>query len=331
MNSKERIMAAIAGEPTDKVPFLDFINDDVLELISHYYHCKKEDTLGTYKAIGLDAIGCDEYCSPVFAKFVVDGSGIQVPVEGLIKEKGDLDKMEFPDYKAPNFLDPLKRFIEQYGNSGLALYAGMRGMLIYTIIFSMGFEAFSIALMEEPEVIDEMIKRYTEWESEVALRIQLEGIDFIFMYSDMAYNSGPFFSPQVLREKFLPYMRQVADTIQIPWGLHTDGDITSVYTELISLGLNFMHPTDPNSMDIRKIKNQYGKKVTLLGNVDVNLLGMGSTHDIEQYVKMLLKAVASDGRYIFGSGNAITKSAKFENIITMIETFRRYRNYPINC
>ena len=35
MNSKERIMAAIAGEPTDKVPFLDFINDDVLELISH--------------------------------------------------------------------------------------------------------------------------------------------------------------------------------------------------------------------------------------------------------------------------------------------------------
>ena len=129
----------------------------------------------------------------------MDGSGIQVPVEGLIKEKGDLDKMEFPDYKAPNFLDPLKRFIEQYGNSGLALYAGMRGMLIYTIIFSMGFEAFSIALMEEPEVIDEMIKRYTEWESEVALRIQLEGIDFIFIYSDMAYNSGHFFSNQVLR------------------------------------------------------------------------------------------------------------------------------------
>ncbi|HSB04909.1 MAG TPA: hypothetical protein VLK23_06895 [Thermodesulfobacteriota bacterium] len=42
------------------------------------------------------------------------------------------------------------------------------------------------------------------------------------------------------------------------------------------MGINGIHPIDPNCMDIRAFKQDYGQKVCVLGNVDVNTLSDGA-------------------------------------------------------
>ena len=68
-------------------------------------------------------------------------------------------------------------------------------------------------------------------------KLQQLGLDFIATYNDMAYKEGPLVSPQVLREVFLPKMKIVAEAIKLPWAFHSDGNLTIVMEDLLTLAM----------------------------------------------------------------------------------------------
>lgn len=329
MNSRERMLAVLNGKMPDKIPFADFINEGVEAQLMKHYGVTSGDKFELAKVIGMDAIYFLDYCAPVFTKTPETKNQEGHITDGIIKTESDLDKMVLPNPHDPSFYDPAKKFMEKYGDSEMAIYSGMRSMFVYNVIFSMGIMDFSYALYDNLSLINKMIDIYAEWNIAVTENLQKIGIDFIMSYTDMAFNSGPFMPPEVFKEVFLPKMKLVANATTVPWAFHSDGNVGPVFDDLLTLGMGAINPIDPNCMDIVEYKKKYGDKVSLWGNVNLNTLGMGTEEEVEEEVKSLIKNIGKDGRYIFATANSIPDYCKIENVIAMIETFKKYRDYPI--
>ena len=83
-------------------------------------------------------------------------------------------------------------------------------------------------------------------------------------------------------------------------------------------------------MDIIDVKERYGDRIWVVGNVANELLRSGTPAEVEERVKELIRTVASGGGYCLGSGNSVPDWAKFENYMAMRGAGLNYGSYPIS-
>ncbi|MCU0644914.1 MAG: nucleoside 2-deoxyribosyltransferase [bacterium] len=250
--------------------------------------------------------------------------------QGIITSLADFEKFRFPtaeevDYsdfeKVPKLLPDNMKIIGQYGD-----------IFTWTWDF-MGFETFSFALIDNPELVERLFNKI----GSIVLNlfeniVTFDHIGAIFYSDDIAINSGLFVSPQVYRDYLFPWMKKIGNLCQqqdIPFIYHTDGNIWDVLDDLKTCGVNALQPIEPLAMDIVELKNKRGQDFCLVGNVDVDLLARGSRKQIEDEVKRLLEFVAPGGGYCLGSGNTVPEYVPYENYLAMIETAHRFSEYPI--
>ena len=119
----------------------------------------------------------------------------------------------------------------------------------------------------------------------------------------------------------------MAAKISIPWVVHTDGNILPFLDDLLTLGIAGLHPIEKGAMDIGVIKRSYGNQVCLLGNVDLNILGMGTAQDVDAEVRELIREVAPGGGYIVTSGNSLAAYLRPENVFALADAVQRYGDY----
>jgi len=68
----------------------------------------------------------------------------------------------------------------------------------------------------------------------------------------------------------------------------------------------------------------------VIGSVDVDLLSCGTPEEVAAEVIRLLKTVAPGGGYALSSSNSVTDYTPVENYVSMLNTLRRYGDYPIH-
>jgi uroporphyrinogen-III decarboxylase len=193
----------------------------------------------------------------------------------------------------------------------------------------MGWDHFSYALYDDPELIERLFELYSNWYARAVRHICDLGFDFIWAGDDIAFRSGPMISPSTFQEIFLPSYRRVAEEIQIPWIFHTDGNFLPVLDDLLSLGMDALHPLEPDAVDIGEVKELVSGKVSLIGNIDINKLSLATQEEVELLTQATIQQAAKDGKFILSSSNSITRSCKVENVLAMIKACRRYGKYPI--
>jgi len=338
MTPRERVMTALRCEEPDRVPFLDYFNTSVqVDLMP-----RKTFTFAEFaKEIGMDGIYFTDYVAPVFCKAHNGQDGatrgdmahgdIEFLGEGLIRSEKDLHLMTFPDPHDARYYDAAKRFVDRFGNEDLALYAAMRPLGLFNVIFSMPMMDFAVALRYNIGLINTMMDMYVDWNCTVIEKLQTTGIDFILANCDMAFNSGPLISPDILRDVFLPKMKIVADVIQLPWVFHSDGDLNRVLDDLVTLGMDGLNPLQPPMMDLAGMKQRYGRRLCLWGNIDLNYtLTMGTPAEVDAEVKQRIHEAAPGGGYICASANSITPYCQIENVRAMLAAIKRYGRYPIS-
>ena len=79
--------------------------------------------------------------------------------------------------------------------------------------------------------------------------------------------------------------------------------------------------------DIFRAKEIMGDRVCLMGNVPILLLQMGSTQDVEDYCKKLIKVCGKNGGFILRCSTDYTQEAKPENVKAMIDSVNKYGRY----
>ena len=73
----------------------------------------------------------------------------------------------------------------------------------------------------------------------------------------------------------------------------------------------------------------HGNRLCLLGNVDLNLLGMGKPEAVDQEVRELIRDVGPGGGYVVTSGNSLAGYLLPENVMVLSKAVQKYGRYPL--
>ena len=337
MNSRERVLKALNLEIPDRVPWVEATIEDYL--ISQLYMItnKSRPQPVSRSSEVLVPLDVSEVLSLDNITFMVrppeyvelqERRGVNFVVKGLIKTKDDLMKINFPNPNDDSTYEPAYNFLQKYKKDKLALASIRTG--IASTYLSMGIENFSCSLYDDLDFVTTLLDMYSDWSAEAVKHLNDLGFDAIHSADDMAMNSGPMFSPQIFREIFLPRMKKVADNIKLPWIYHSDGDIVPLMDDLLTLCMNGIANIDAGAMDINRIKRDYGKKICIMGNIDLRYtLSLGTPEETEAETKKRIKEIGKGGGYILASENSLTRICKPENVLAMNRALLKYGNYPL--
>ena len=99
--------------------------------------------------------------------------------------------------------------------------------------------------------------------------------------------------------------------------------------DFIDLGISGVHPLEKGAMDVAAVKREYGDRICLLGNVDLNILGLGTEEETEREVYELIHTAGPGGGYIVSSGNSLAGYLKPENVRALSAAVQKYGEYPL--
>jgi hypothetical protein len=325
MKPCERALAALRRQEIDRVPYLEHLVDqEVVQGITGEKRMFKEVEIS--RLLGRDNITYWGAVPPFFVKWEKTRTGERWMGDGLIKTRDDLGLMELPDPYRREFYRSAEEFVREKEDFAACaiLFLG-----IDPTLHSMGLEGFAYALADDPGLIEEVLGRYADWSAKTAEVLIEVGFDFIWAADDIAFGTGTMFSPRVYHDSILPRLRKVAAKVTIPWIYHSDGNLLPIMEDYLSLGMNAIHPIEPYAMDIFQLKKDYGDRVCLVGNIDINTLTLGTPEEVEEEVKEKIRRLAPGGGYIVSSCNSVSSYCKPENVLAMVEAVRKYGRYPI--
>ena len=338
MNSRERVLAALRRQEPDRVPYCEIGIDRSLaqrlmgwdEPQGQGYNIEA-NVYTVQEALNLaDHLHLDNIFyvlrAPVYAEKVPGQDGRLFYGRGMIRTRADLDLVQLPDPYDDALYAGAAEFVSQKRDKAACLVTRIG---IFPTVLSMGMENFSIALYEDLPFVKELLDRYCDWAAVVAERVCQLGFDVFISTDDMAFKSAPFFSPRVFRELVLPRFQRVGAQITLPWVIHSDGNMMPFLDDLVSLGIAGLHPIENGAMDIRAVKRSYGDRICMLGNVDLNLLGMGTPEDVDGEVRDLIRLAGLGGGYIVTSGNSLAGYLKPGNVLALACAVQAYGRYPI--
>jgi len=349
MTSRDRVLTALACKEPDLVPYMYGLVDTGLqeEIVGHELRGYRFDltidpgivaTPGedidyrlnyvvhpdTARKLGLDAVGI-RFPSPLFciARYGRGGNAVE---RGLLNSWEALKAIRMPDPDDERIYREAEEFIRRFKGE-FALFASIRLGASSTLL-SMGYDNFSYALYDDIELVYAVVDLYAEWTGRLVGNLRDMGFDFMWAFDDIASNSGPMFSVDVWNNVFLPRLTRVAERIKCPWIYHSDGNLLPIIDHMLPLGMSGIHPLEPGVMDLDLFKRKYGKRLCMVGNIDIDYtLSKGTLDDVERAVKERIEQLAPGGGYIISDSNSVPYFCKAENVIAMSDAVRKYRDF----
>jgi uroporphyrinogen decarboxylase len=84
-------------------------------------------------------------------------------------------------------------------------------------------------------------------------------------------------------------------------------------------------------MDIGEVKQKYGNRLCLMGNVNcATTLIHGTVEEVSQETREVIRKAGMGGGLIIASSNTIHSAVKPENYLEMVRTTREYGKYPLD-
>lgn len=179
----------------------------------------------------------------------------------------------------------------------------------------------------------DLVARHLDVQVEKAIRnIQFLapfGFRCFFGGGDFASNDGPMYSPKIFAELMLPRLKRISDACHQQGGYHlfaSDGNLWPVAEDLFGRsGVDGYYEIDRRAgMDLRKLRDRF-PHLTLIGNISSYTVHMGSKAEIISEVLSCLEEAKRNGGIIVGTSNYFVPHTPVENIMTVLETIRRYR------
>jgi len=341
MNSYQRAMTAVERKEPDRVPIVEWaISRKVIKALSP----AAKDQTDIEEMLDLDGVSAvaqyDKVCENADGSYIDEwgvtykptAEEIDHPIRGPIRTMDDLKKYVPPDPDAPQRLGKLPELVARFKGKK-AIFFRHRAAFMWSVFLN-GFENLLTNFLVEPEFAHRLMDTVLEVTLRIARNAVRAGADVIVIADDYAGNDSPFFSPAAFKEFVLPRLQRMVDVIHREGGKvvkHSDGNLWPILDLIVDTGVDGLNPMEPIAgMDIGKIKQRYGQRLCLIGNIDCSyILSEASTSEVKAAVKECIFRASPGGGHIISSSNAIHSSVKPENYRTMIEATREYGKYPL--
>lgn len=192
-------------------------------------------------------------------------------------------------------------------------------------------DEFCEKLFTAPAEIEAMAEATLRAGLDTARRFRDLGVDAVYTASDIADNSGPFFSPAQMQRFVIPFLDRWARACQeigLYTILHTDGQITRYLNDIADTAVDALQAIDPVAgMDMAATRSIVGDRLCLCGNIDCGLLLRGTPAQVFASTRVLLESCKAVGGLVLGASNAVQPEVPMENYRAMLEAWRSYGRY----
>ncbi len=358
MNGYERFMAAARREQPDRVPVWELIiNRPVIEALHPDLFTPQQERRYERGSQGafllqadfverddLDGITVFEDGRPQWLTdntyrdewdivWRVPESGIPYAVGHPIQDESDLDDYTPPDPNADYRLESLRMAVERFKAERAIVFLGHDAFEFSHYL--RGLDNLLMDYVLNPDFVRRLARMVMDYKARVLQRAAQMGADVLCTGDDYAHNHGPIMSPAHFEQFVLPYLQEAVDTAHdagLPFMKHTDGNLWPILDMIVDTGIDILDPIEPVAgMDIGRVKNLYGDRIALAGNVDCSyLLPRATPQEVREAVKETLAKGGVGGGLVLASSNSIHPSVKPENYKAMVDAAREYGRYPLD-
>ena len=247
------------------------------------------------------------------------------PAVGPIQSWSDFESYPWPTVRQVDFSDV--EWFEHNLPDNIAMWA--MTYLFQQVSNLIGFAPMCIMLYENRELVEAVIEKVGEFF--VAYAEALCGfsrVGAINVGDDMGHKTGTLISPADLRELFVPWHKRIVAAAHAGGKLglfHVCGQVEAIMDDLIdTVGIDARHSTQDVIEPIAVAKHRWGRRVALLGGVDVDFITRARPEDVGPYIRKILDACVPGGGFALGVGNWVADSIPVENYLAMLEEARRF-------
>ena len=237
----------------------------------------------------------------------------------------DLSNYTFPDAAEAYRFQGLEDWCERSKDNCTIIWVGD---LWERATFMRGMEHILTDLSVNPKFVEGLLRGLTDYILQT-MHILFDSFTFdgVALSDDYGTQKAMIMSPSHWRRLVKPllaelymFARQHGRTVFH----HSCGNICPIIPDLIDIGLDILHPIQPEAMDILKLKREFGRDLTFCGGIRTqDLLPRGTVQQVRDEVKKLKCQMGKDGGYILEPGITIQADVPLENIVAMIEEARK--------
>ena len=322
---REIVRSAIDHRSTHSVPFhIDVLAPVRARLEEHYGTDDIDQPMGNYlrwfnaseswESLG-DNLERDEF-GVVWATNEFNRGHI---VEYTLKNP-TLEGYTFPEFdnrsRFAHIADAAKRDNDKY-------LVAWTGDLFERACFLRGLDHILMDMKLHPEFVHELLDRILSIVLANAEAICEYPVDALFLSDDYGIQASLMMSPNDWRVFVKPHLAKVVEFVhknKRKVFLHSCGNVTAILTDLIDVGVDVLHPIQPEAMDIFEIKREFGDRITLYGGISTQeTLRSGTPEDVRLETKRVVSVLGEGGGYILGPGITLQHDIPWDNLLAFID------------
>ncbi len=207
--------------------------------------------------------------------------------------------------------------------------------ILEPVMWLMGYQPFALSLTDDPQLVSDMFDKVGDLVVNIYKNlVEIENMGALWLSDDMGHRSGTMISPKHLRQYVLPWHKKIVEVVHqhdLPILLHSCGNLEEIMDDLIDyVGIDAKHSFEDAIMPVWEAKRRYGKRISILGGVDVDILSRRTEDEVRGYVRRVIAECGPGGGYCLGSGNSVANYIKVENYLAMLDEGWKLGTYPIH-
>jgi uroporphyrinogen decarboxylase len=233
-----------------------------------------------------------------------------------------------PDPERPDNLDDMLRDLKANAHGEhLVVPSGYLGIYERTYCL-MGFEEFMMESITDPESVEILMDKITDYKVATAKRKVAAGFKCGHHGDDLGCQIGTLVSPAQFHDLIKPRIARhfkVFKDAGLPMMMHSCGDVTPFLPDLIEIGLDMIEPVQP-CMGLENIKHLFGDQLSFWGGIDTqDILPNGTPAKVAAETKRVISILGKGGRYIIAPSQEVMVDVPAANIAAMLATIKAER------
>ena len=349
LTSIERINNILKRQPVDRIGLFEHFWSDTQSAWTERHHIKQGENMADHFGYDLDlcwafnTIADIDFVDQVIeetseTRLVRNGNGALLRshklhdatpehVDFLVKERDGWERFIkpklTPDRRRINF--SAYREAKEASRKANRFFA-WSGVNVFEIMKDVcGHQYMLIGMAEDPDWVRDMADTYAK------LTVDLQQIlfaeegwpDGIWYYEDMGFKHRPFMSPRMYHEILLPahkYSIGFAKSHCLPVILHSCGFVAPLIPGLLEAGIDCLQVIEVKAgMDLIKLYNDYGERLSFMGGIDVRTLYTNDRAIIDAELESKLPIVKGHYGYVLHSDHSIPNTVNYDTYQYFIE------------
>lgn len=193
--------------------------------------------------------------------------------------------------------------------------------------FARGIENFLADMAGEPAFARRFLTQIIDKNLVMIENIlAVPGIDGVLLGSDWGTQQDLIMSPAVWHDLIRPGEQRMYDLVhgygKDVW-IHSCGNIQKLIPTLIEMGVQVLNPIQPECMDLRRLKNEYGAKLAFWGGISTQrTLPYGTPAEVQHETRRVRDFMASGGGYILAPAQHLQTDVPLANVRALLEAAR---------